>query len=371
MHPSPESSTAPESPTAQESPTAPVTSRFVAEPPRPGEARASGFQSLDPPTVRLGVGGQPLGEFGPLLPFVSDPDVTDVFVNGAHQVWVDRGVSLRREASPWFSEQALREFVVRLVSSGGRHIDETSPCVDVRLHNGIRVHAVLPPISSSGTLLSVRLPSVRPLSLTDLAFAGFFAIVGLEVVRNLIRNRTNILISGAGGSGKTTLLAAMLSAAAPTDRIIAIEDVAELQVEHEHFVALEARQPNLEGAGGVELDRLLREALRMRPDRLVVGECRGAEIRDLLAALNTGHDGGAGSLHANSLSDVPARLEALGALAGLSATALARQAVSAIGAVLHIDRVHGQRRLTQIGSFELSPSGRLRIADASLGHQDG
>jgi pilus assembly protein CpaF len=314
-----------------------------------------------PPTLRLGAGGEPLTEFGPLLPFVSDPSVTDVFVNGAGQLWVDRGATLSREPSPWGSEQALRNFATRLVSSGGRHLDETNPCVDVRLHNGIRVHAVLPPISTIGTLLSVRLPSVHTLSLTDLAFDGFFSIVGLEVVRELVYSRTNILISGAGGSGKTTLLAALLSSAASGDRIVAIEDVAELQVEHEHFIGLESRQANIEAAGGVGLDRLVREALRMRPDRLVVGECRGAEIRELLAALNTGHDGGAGTVHANSLDDVPARLEALGALANLSPTALARQAVSAIGAILHIDRVHGRRRLTQLGRFTLGPSGRLQV----------
>lgn len=313
------------------------------------------------PTLRLGAEGEPLVEFGPLLPFVSDPTVTDVFVNGAGQLWVDRGATLSREPSPWASEKELRNFATRLVSAGGRHLDETNPCIDVRLHNGIRVHAVLPPLSTVGTLLSVRLPSVHKLSLTDLAFNGFFSIVGLEVVRDLVYSRTNILISGAGGSGKTTLLAALLGSAAPGDRIIAIEDVAELQVEHEHFIALESRQANIEGAGGMGLNRLVREALRMRPDRLVVGECRGAEIRELLAALNTGHNGGAGTVHANSLDDVPARLEALGALADLSPTALARQAVSAIGAVLHIDRVHGQRRLTQLGKFALGPSGRLRV----------
>lgn len=162
---------------------------------------------------------------------------------------------------------------------------------------------------------------------------------------------------------KTTLLSALLSSANESERIVAMEDVAELRVRHPHFVSLEARQPNLEGAGGIGLDRLVREALRMRPDRLVLGECRGVEIRELLSALNTGHDGGAGTLHANSLADVPARLEALGALADLSPTALARQAVSAFGAVLHIERTPGGRVLAGLGKFVVDVSDRLAIVE--------
>lgn len=158
---------------------------------------------------------------------------------------------------------------------------------------------------------------------------------------------------------KTTLLGALLALAAPTERIVLIEDVAEARIDHPHVVALEARQPNLEGAGGIGLARLLREALRMRPDRLVLGECRGAELRELLSAMNTGHDGGVGTLHANSLEDVPARLEALGALAGLDATAVARQAVSAIGAVVHLDRAEGRRRVAAIGRLGMDAHGRL------------
>ena len=180
-------------------------------------------------------------------------------------------------------------------------------------------------------------------------------------MRALIDRRENLLITGAGGSGKTTLLSAVLSAADPSERIVAIEDVAELRVDHPHFVGLESRQANLEGAGEIALDRLVREALRMRPDRLVLGECRGAEVRDLLAALNTGHDGGAGTLHANSLADVPARLEALGALAGMSPTAIARQTVSAIGTVLHVERRDSTRVLAQTGRFALDKRGRLQV----------
>ena len=312
---------------------------------------------------RLGIDNAELAEFGPLQTLVSDAAVTDVVVNGPEQLWVDRGEGLSSAASPWKSEAELRAFAVRLIALGGRHIDEASPLVDVRLHHGIRVHAVLPPLSTGGTLLSIRLPRVAPLTIDQLAETGFFAEGGRDRVIELVRQRKNILITGASGSGKTTLLAALLAVADGADRIIAIEDVAELCVQHPHFVSLETRQKNLEGAGGVGLRRLVREALRMRPDRLVLGECRGAEIRELLAALNTGHDGGAGTLHANSLADVPARLEALGALAGMSPTAVARQAVSAIGAVVHLSRSRQMRTIEQIGRFELDRRGRLQVRE--------
>lgn len=311
--------------------------------------------------------GRYLPEFAELAPLLAEPSVTDVFVNGPGQLWLDRGDGLVRQPALPLEEPRLRDLAVRLIALGGRHIDEATPCVDVRLHDGIRVHAVLPPISPSGTLLSIRLPRVRRFTVDDLASAGFFERVPVEPVLELVASRSNILVTGAGGSGKTTLLSALLASTEPTDRIVAIEDVAELQVEHPHFVSLEARQPNLEGAGEIGLTRLVREALRMRPDRLVLGECRGAEVRELLAALNTGHDGGAGTLHANSLEDVPARMEALGALAGLSATAIARQAVSAIDAVLHVERRGGVRRLVQWGRFVLDDLGRLRTVQQGAG----
>ena len=303
-------------------------------------------------------------EFGALAAYLADPDVTDVFVNGAHEVWVDRGAGLQRQSAPELDEAGVRELAVRLVALGGRHLDEAAPCVDARLHDGIRVHAVLPPISPRGTLLSIRVPHTTPYTVAQLGAAGFFDEVPAQSVVELVSSRANLLITGAAGSGKTTLLSALLSEAAPGERIVAIEDVAELRVRHPHFVSLEARQANLEGAGGLGLARLLREALRMRPDRLVLGECRGEEVRELLAALNTGHDGGAGTLHANSLEDVPARLEALGALAGLEPTAVARQAVSAIGAVLHLERRGGMRRLAQLGALELDSRDRLAVRAA-------
>jgi len=342
---------------------------WVPSPPASLPSGSTPFDSTPPGStppegaVRLGSEGRELSEFGPLQRLVSDPAVTDVLVNGGDGVWVDRGDGLERREDVALDGEALRALAVRLVALGGRHIDEASPCVDVRLHDGIRVHAVLPPISPSGTLLSVRLPRVRRLGIADLEAGGMFSPGGRSAVEGLVAARRNVLISGAAGTGKTTLLAALLATAESRERIVAIEDVAELRVDHPHFVSLESRQANLEGAGEIGLARLVREALRMRPDRLVLGECRGGEIRELLAALNTGHDGGAGTLHANSIHDVPARLEALGALAGMSAVAIARQTISAIDAVLHLARVGGRRRLTQMGRFEVEENGRLSVVE--------
>lgn len=298
----------------------------------------------------------------PFARYLDDPDVTDLFVNGERGLFVDRGDGPRPVPEWRAGEDAVRALAVALVGAGGRHLDDATPCVDVRLAGGVRVHAVLPPIAHGGTALSIRVPRLFAPDLDDLVSRGLTDAAGAEVLRSLVSERTNVLITGAAGTGKTTLLSALLSAAAPTERIVTIEDVTELRLRHPHHVALEARQPNLEGAGGVDLARLVREALRMRPDRLVVGECRGAEVRELLSALNTGHDGGAGTLHASGLGDVAARLEALGSLAGLGDAALARQTVSAFGCVVHLERdVRGRRRVAGFGVPALDAHGRLTI----------
>lgn len=296
--------------------------------------------------------------FGPLAGPLSVAGTSDVFLNPDGTVWADRGDGAVPVPGVRLAPGEARDLAVRLVARGGRHVDDATPCVDVRLGDGMRVHVVLPPISPGGAVVSLRVAHrVRP-SLDDLAEAGFFAGHDVAAIRELVVRRANLLVTGAAGSGKTTLLGALLGAAPPTERIVVLEDVAELRIAHPHVVALQARQPNIEGAGAVALDRLVREALRMRPDRLVVGEVRGAELRELLSALNTGHDGGAGTLHANSLADVPARLEALGALCGLDPAAVARQAVSAIDAVLHIERTAAGRRLAAVGA--------LRVRDGLL-----
>lgn len=303
--------------------------------------------------------------FGVLTPYLQRPGITDLFITGDGGLWTDGVPGGLHRVDDWEADEpAVRRLAVQLIGRGGRHIDEATPFVDVRLRDGIRVHAVLAPISTGGTLLSIRVPRSDVLTLPELAASGSLSPPQLATLTRAVSSRTNLLVTGAGGAGKTTLLAAILAHAPPSERIVLIEDVAELRVPHPHVVGLQTRQPNLEGAGGVDLRRLVREALRMRPDRLVLGECRGEEVRDLLGALNTGHDGGAGTLHANSLADVPARLEALGALAGLGERALARQAVSAIGLVVHVERRGETRRVAGFGRFAVGGDGRLGIVEA-------
>ena len=302
----------------------------------------------------------------PLRPFLDDPQVTDVFVNGAAGLFVDRGTGAMPVPQWLGSEEQVRDLAVTLIGLGGRHIDDATPCVDVRLEGGIRVHAVLPPVSAEGTVISIRVPAAECPDIDALQRGGMFDVSAAARLRALVARRENLLITGAAGAGKTTLLAALLGCAPASERIVTIEDVAELRIDHPHHVRLEARQANLEGAGAIGLPRLVREALRMRPDRLVVGECRGEEVRELLSALNTGHDGGAGTLHANGLHDVPARLEALGALAGMDALVLARQAASAIGCVVHIGRgADGVRRVESVGRPVVGENGRLEIEELS------
>ncbi|KQY96262.1 pilus assembly protein CpaF [Microbacterium sp. Root53] len=302
---------------------------------------------------------------GPLSAYLRDPAVTDVFVNGASGVFVDRGDGPRPDPAWRASEREVRELATALIARGGRHIDDATPCVDVRLQDGIRVHAVLPPIATSGTALSIRIPRLRGADLDALCRGGSFGDDARRWLVRIVRERENLLVTGAAGTGKTTLLGALLAHAPGHERIVTIEDVAELRIAHPHHVSLEARQPNLEGAGGVDLARLVRESLRMRPDRIVVGECRGEEVRELLTALNTGHDGGAGTLHASGLAEVPARLEALGALAGMDDHAVTRQVCSAIGFVLHLERrPDGSRRLARVGRFT-DAGGRLGIEEVT------
>jgi pilus assembly protein CpaF len=288
---------------------------------------------------------------------VADPEATDVFLTADGSVWVDTGAGAQRVSGLRFDATSARVLAIGLIAAGGRHVDEATPCADVRLGDGIRAHVALPPIAWSGTAISLRLPRVHRVTLAQSGLeAGSIA-----VLRQALHDRHTVLFTGATGSGKTTLMAAWLSDAAASDRIVMIEDVAEAPVSHPHCVSLECRQPNAEGAGGVDLARLVREALRMRPDRLVVGECRGAEVREFLAALNTGHRGGSGTLHANSLADVPSRLEAIGMIAGLTPTALARQAMSGIDLVVHLERDRSGGRWASLGRFALDARERLAI----------
>jgi len=290
---------------------------------------------------------------GPLQDLLQRPDVTDVMVNGPNEVYLDRGDGLELTAVRFPDDAAVRRLAQRLAASGGRRLDDASPYVDVRLRDGCRFHAVLAPVAQPGTCLSLRVPARRTFDLDDLVAAGSIPVEGRDLLQGLVEARAAFLVSGGTGSGKTTLLATLLSAVAPHERLVLVEDAAELRPRHPHVVTLEARPPNLEGAGEITLQDLVRQALRMRPDRLVVGEVRGAEVVDLLAALNTGHEGGCGTLHANSASDVPARLESLAICAGLSREAAHSQIAAAVDAVVHLRRgADGRRRVAEIAVLE-------------------
>lgn len=288
---------------------------------------------------------------GPLDELLRDPRTTDVLVSGPDAVWVDRGGGLELTGLRFPDEAAVRRLAQRLAVAAGRRLDDASPYVDGWLPEvGVRLHAVLAPIAVDGTCLSLRVLRPAAFDLPALRRLGAVDAHGDAVLRAVVAARLAFLVSGGTGTGKTTILAALLSAVDPAERVVCVEDVAELRPRHPHVVRLVARPANIEGAGGVVLRDLVRQALRMRPDRLVVGEVRGAEVCDLLAALNTGHDGGAGTVHANSPHDVPARLEALAATGGLARDALHSQLAAAVQVVLHMRRLpSGARVLDAVG----------------------
>ncbi|WP_084713196.1 TadA family conjugal transfer-associated ATPase [Streptacidiphilus rugosus] len=282
---------------------------------------------------------------GPLDRLLTDPEVSDVLVNGPRDVWVDRGHGLQRAREVRFADEAaVRRLAQRLAHTAGRRLDDARPWADARLPQGVRLHAVLPPVAVGCTLISLRVSRPRPFTLEELTAAGSLTAWGAALLHALVRARVAFLVSGGTGTGKTTLLAALLGLVPTHERLVVVEDSAELVPDHPHVVRLEGRPPNQEGAGGVALRELVRQALRMRPDRLVVGEVRGEEVLELLASLNTGHEGGCGTVHANTAADVPARLEALAATAGLGRDALHSQLGSALDAVVHLVRGPGGRR---------------------------
>jgi pilus assembly protein CpaF len=293
---------------------------------------------------------------GPLDELLRDARTTDVLVSAGGSVWVDRGTGLEAVGVRFPGEAAVRRLAQRLAFAAGRRLDDASPCVDGWLADaGVRLHAVLPPVAVDGTCLSLRVLRPAAHDLTTLRDAGAFDHAGEALLRAVLTARLALLVSGGTGTGKTTILGALLGAVDPRERIVVVEDAEELQPRHPHVVRLVARPANIEGAGGVGLSDLVRAALRMRPDRLVIGEVRGGEVCDLLAALNTGHDGGAGTVHANSVREVPARLEALAGAGGMSRAALHSQLAAAVQVVLHMRRLRsGLRVLDAVGVLERS-----------------
>jgi pilus assembly protein CpaF len=307
---------------------------------------------------------------GVLDPLLALPDVTDVLVNGPDDVYVDRGHGLEPMDVHFDDDDAVRRLAQRLAAQAGRRLDDASPWVDARLHDGTRLHAVLAPLARPGTVISLRVPARRSYSLAGLREVGSLTGDGLQLLQRLVSSRAAFLVAGGTGSGKTTLLSALLSEVAPTERIVVVEDATELRPDHPHVVGLEARPANAEGAGQVTVRDLVRQALRMRPDRLVVGEVRGAEVVDLLAALNTGHEGGCGTVHANSTADVPARFEALGVAAGLPREAVHSQLAAGIEVVVHVGRSgDGRRAVDQVAVIERTDAGVVSCAPAVTFHE--
>jgi len=342
------------------------TPAAVAAAVRAEHAAPVGEQTLLQLTVRL---RSELVGAGPLEPLLADPAVTDVLVNGADEVWVDRGDGLRRASAELGDDAAVRRLAQRLAAACGRRLDDAQPWVDARLPDGTRLHAVLPPIASRGVCLSLRTFRPRAFTVDELIGAGTLTPSAAALLHAIVAARLAFLVTGGTGSGKTSLLAALLGLVQPTDRIALVEDAAELRPAHPHVVPLETRPANADGAGEVTLRDLVRQALRMRPDRIVVGECRGAEVVELLAALNTGHDGGAGTLHANSPADVPARLEALAAAGGLGRDALHSQLAAALHCVIHVRRGPAGRVVEEI--CVLLPGAGGRVAPVSAWRRDG
>lgn len=311
---------------------------------------------------------------GVLEPLLHDPHVADVLVTAPDAVWIDRGHGIEKTSITFPDEAAVRRLAQRLALSAGRRLDDAQPWVDGRLSGhqeslgesfGVRLHAMLAPVAHGGTCLSLRVLRPATQGLDALAAAGAVTPDAKQLLQQIIRARLAFLVVGGTGAGKTTLLSGLLAEVDPAERIICVEDAAELAPPHPHVVRLVARTANVEGAGQITLRELVRQALRMRPDRIVVGEVRGAEVVDLLTALNTGHDGGAGTVHANSPAEVPARLEALAALGGMDRAALHSQLAAAVHIVLHVHRrADGSRGLREIGLLERDQHGHVRITAA-------
>ena len=313
---------------------------------------------------------------GPLEALLADDTVTDICVNGPNCVYVDSGAGLERSAVRFESEAAVRRLASRLAASCGRRLDDAQPFCDGHITRDdgtlLRFHAVLAPTAQAGTCISLRVLHTASATLDDLVARGALSGEVAEVLRGVVAKRKAFVVAGGTGSGKTTLLSALLAEVDPAERIVAIEDTLGLTPDHPHVVNLTTRGANSEGAGEITIADLVRQSLRMRPDRVVVGEIRGAEVVDLLAALNTGHDGGAGTLHANSIAEVPARFEALAALGGLDRAGLHAQLAAAIDVVIVVKRhPDGTRRLSQIGVLEGQPVRAKVVWDADTGRADG
>lgn len=329
-------------------------------------------ETLDEAIMRLKAPGKGIGDVGSALeeldarlnglgevlaPLLRLPGITDILVNST-RVWVDCGQGVKPIDDGFSSEEDVRALAITMAAICGKRLDDAVPIVDGILPMGVRVHAVIPPLSGEGTIISLRIPARDGLTLEQMRKGASIDDTTQQILSRMLEVRCNVLISGATGSGKTTLLSALLSSISVNERLICIEEMSELHPAHPHVVHLQARQANTQGRGEVSLSELVRAAMRMRPDRIILGECRGGEVRDIMSALNTGHRGSFATIHANTPAEVPARLSALGALAGMSAEATHVQARAAFDLVVHMERSVGSygntgRRVAQIGVFGL------------------
>ncbi len=301
---------------------------------------------------------------GPLEELIGLPNVTDILVNGPENVWIDRGEGLERTHVAWTCDDDVRNFAVRLASSANRRLDEANPFVDVRLANGIRFHALLRPLAEH-TTISLRIPARKVIPLEQHVEMGTISETGSQILRDVISARVSFLVCGGTGTGKTTILGSLLSEVDERERIVVVEDSTELVIAHPHVISLQSRLANIEGLGEVNLRSLIRQSLRMRPDRIVVGEVRGVEVTDLLSALNTGHQGGCGTIHANSAESVPARIESLGLMAGLPTPAIHSELACAVQLIIEMKPVDlGRRVVSGIHVTKLNESGIVTVIPA-------
>jgi pilus assembly protein CpaF len=312
--------------------------------------------------------------FGPLEPLLADESITEIMVNGPHKVFVERQGKLEKVKISFESDEHLMRIIDRIVSPLGRRIDESSPYVDARLPDGSRVNAIIPPLALNGPTLTVRKFSKTPLTMDDLIRFGSITPEAIEFLNACVNARLNVIVSGGTGSGKTTFLNILSSFIPGDERIITVENAAELQLRQEHVVTLESRPPNIEGKGEVTIRDLVINCLRMRPDRIVVGECRSGEALDMLQAMNTGHDGSLTTLHSNSPRDTLSRLETMCLMAGmdLPIRAIREQIASAVDLIVHEERMRdGSRKIVNITEVQGMEGDVIVMSDIFAFEQQG
>ena len=312
--------------------------------------------------------------YGPIEPLLNDPDITEVMVNGYSQVYVERFGRIEPTNVKFEDDAHLMRVIDRIVSPIGRRVDETSPMVDARLPNGYRVNATIPPLSMTGPILTIRKFATRPFTAQDLVANLTMSLQLVHFLKACVEARVNIAVSGGTGTGKTTLLNVLSSFIPDGERVITIEDTAELQLSQNHVVRLEKRPPNIEGRGEITIRQLVINALRMRPDRIVVGECRGGEALDMLQAMNTGHDGSMTTVHSNSPRDTLRRVETMVLMAGmeLPLKAIREQVASSIELIVHLDRIKdGSRRVVKVSEVQGMESDTIVMQDMFVFHYQG